>query len=126
MYAIWDVGYTTNLEMYGLSVQLSQDMAEWNAFWERHFDPFEGWDDHGSRERWRRDGERIAACLRREVASFADVQYEPGRSKMRPRSRHHQPTCKKRQMKLTVTSMRWTDKKINLLTGLPKATMLWP
>ena len=73
----WDVGYTTTPEMYGLSEQLSQEMARWNAFWERHFDPFEGWDNHENRERWRRDGERIAACLRREVASFADVSYEP-------------------------------------------------
>ena len=73
----WDVGYTTDPEMYGFSEQLRRDMARWNAFWEWHFDPFEGWDNPESRERWRRDGERIASCLRREVASFADVQYEP-------------------------------------------------
>ncbi|GAA2045690.1 hypothetical protein GCM10009720_28180 [Yaniella flava] len=71
------VGYTTDPEIYDLSEQLSQDMARWNAFWEQHFDPFEGWDDHESRERWRREGERIAACLCREVVLFADVQYEP-------------------------------------------------
>lgn len=72
-----DVGYTTDPEMYGLSEQLSRDLARWNAFWERHFDPIEGWDSHDSRERWRRDGEQIVSYLRHEVASFADVHYEP-------------------------------------------------
>ncbi|WP_168628066.1 hypothetical protein [Cryobacterium sp. BB307] len=72
-----DFGYTTSPEMYGLSDELSQDIARWNAFWESHFEPFEGWDSDESRERWRLDGRGIVARLRKEVASFADVQYEP-------------------------------------------------
>ncbi|OSM42684.1 hypothetical protein BCY76_013060 [Nesterenkonia sp. PF2B19] len=52
-------------------------MARWNAVWEQQFDPVEGWDDRESRKQWRRDGEQIASRLRHEVASFADVLYEP-------------------------------------------------
>ena len=37
----WDVGYTTNPEMYGLPGELARDMASWNALWESRFDPFE-------------------------------------------------------------------------------------
>ncbi len=73
----WDVGYTTDPQMYGLSVELTEDMARWNAHWESHFDAFEGWDSDENREQWRGDGEQIAARLRYEVASFADVEYEP-------------------------------------------------
>lgn len=73
----WDVGYTTTPETYGLSGALSNDMAAWNVFWETHFDPFDGWDNDADRERWRAQGETIAARLRAEVAAFADVQYEP-------------------------------------------------
>ncbi|GGA60338.1 hypothetical protein GCM10011490_08150 [Pseudoclavibacter endophyticus] len=73
----WDVGYTTTPEMYGLSEQLTRNIAAWNRDWESHFDPFEGWDDNESRERWRLTGEDIAARLRAEVAPFADVSYEP-------------------------------------------------
>ena len=38
----WDVGYTTTPETYGLSAQLREDLAGWQAFWEAHADPFEG------------------------------------------------------------------------------------
>ena len=72
-----DVGYTTTPETYGLSGDLTRDMAEWNAFWDAMFDPFDGWKDDAARERWRRDGLAIAERLREEVAGFADVSYEP-------------------------------------------------
>lgn len=72
-----DVGYATYPQMYGLSHDLTRDMASWNEHWTAHFDPFVGWDSDESRERWRRDGEQIAARLGAEVASFADVKYEP-------------------------------------------------
>lgn len=73
----WDSGYTTAPTDYGLSEDLTRDMAAWNAFWEEHFDAFDGWDADGSREQWGRDGERVASRLREEVASFADVEYNP-------------------------------------------------
>jgi hypothetical protein len=73
----WDVGYTTTPETYGLSDELTRDLAAWNAFWKSHFDPFDGWDSEDHRDHWRAAGEGIVARLRREVAGFADVQYEP-------------------------------------------------
>ena len=72
-----DVGYTTTPDMYGLSEELTRDIAEWNALWEVNFDPFDGWRCESAREKWRKDGVGIAARLRAEVRSFADVQYEP-------------------------------------------------
>ncbi|WP_242090124.1 hypothetical protein [Microbacterium lacticum] len=73
----WDVGYTTTPEMYGLSEDLTRDMADWNALWEANFDPFDGWKSDAARERWREEGVRVATRLRAEVADFADVKYEP-------------------------------------------------
>jgi hypothetical protein len=73
----WDVGYTTTPETYGLSDELTRDLAAWNALWESDFDPFDGWTSERARERWRGDGETVAARLRAEVAHFADVSYEP-------------------------------------------------
>lgn len=74
----WDVGYTTTPETYGLSEKLGAELADWQAFWETHADPFEGWDSDDSREAWLRAGERLAARLQDEVQSFADVQPEFG------------------------------------------------
>lgn len=73
----WDVGYTTTPDMYGLSEELTRDIADWNALWEVHFDPFDGWKDDAARENWRKDGVGIAARLRLEVLDFADVKYDP-------------------------------------------------
>lgn len=73
----WDVGYTTTPHHYGLSEGLTRSLASWNSFWEAHFDPFDGWDAHENREWWRTEGERLHALLRTEVATFADVRYEP-------------------------------------------------
>lgn len=74
--ATWDVGYTTTPDTYGLSTELSHDLAGWQAFWETHADPFNGWDTDASREKWLRDGDWLVTRLRREVAEFADVQAE--------------------------------------------------
>lgn len=73
----WDVGYTTTPDDYGLSDALRRDIAAWNALWEAHFDPFDGWKDVASCEAWRAAGEGIAARLADEVSAFADVWYEP-------------------------------------------------
>lgn len=73
----WDVGYTTRPDMYGLSEDLTRDLADWNALWATNFDPSDGWQDEAAREKWRQDGVEIAARLRSEVAGFADVKYEP-------------------------------------------------
>jgi hypothetical protein len=74
----WDVGYTTTPETYGLSKELAEDLEGWQAFWEAHLDPFEGWDSEVNRQTWLRDGEWLARRLRDEVASFADVASEFG------------------------------------------------
>ncbi|WP_150308355.1 hypothetical protein [Planctomonas psychrotolerans] len=73
----WDVGYTTTPETYGLSPDLTAALADWNAFWVTHCDPFDGWDTREHRDRWRQRGEHLAEQLGREVALFADVSYEP-------------------------------------------------
>lgn len=76
--ASWDVGYTTTPETYGLSEQLGKDLASWQAFFEEHASPFEGWDSDANLQKWLSDGESIAARLQDEVQSFADVQREFG------------------------------------------------
>lgn len=73
----WDVGYTTTPKTYGLSPELTRDIAQWNSLWSANFDPFDGWKTDVAREQWRKDGARIASRLRAEVANFADVKYEP-------------------------------------------------
>lgn len=75
--ATWDVGYTTEPQMYGLSERLTQAIWEWNRFWEGHFHHEDGWETASHREQWRIQGERIAKWLRSEVREFADVAYEP-------------------------------------------------
>ena len=74
----WDVGYTTTPETYGLSRQLGEDLAAWQAFFEEHANPFEGWDSDANLQKWLSDGESIAVRLQDEVQSFADVQREFG------------------------------------------------
>jgi hypothetical protein len=73
----WDVGYATTPDHYGLSKTLSRSLGLWNSFWEAHFDPFDGWDALESRNWWKAEGERLHILLSAEVASFADVSYEP-------------------------------------------------
>ncbi len=73
----WDVGYTTTPATYGLSPELTADIAEWNAFWEARFDDADGWDTVEARDTWGATGEQIARRLGEEVAEFADVEYEP-------------------------------------------------
>ncbi len=72
----WDVGYTTTPGTYGLSPELAAELERWQAFWEDHHDPFEGWDAPQQRDAWLRDGERLTNLLRAEVSSFADVAPE--------------------------------------------------
>lgn len=74
----WDVGYTTTPEMYGLSRELAEDLEGWQSFFERHADPFQGWDSEHNLQKWLRDGEWLARCLQEEVQVFADVQREFG------------------------------------------------
>ncbi|MCR2786125.1 MULTISPECIES: hypothetical protein [unclassified Microbacterium] len=74
----WDVGYTTTPETYGLSQELTEDLAGWQAFFEEHADPFEGWDADTNLQKWLRDGEWLADRLQDEVQAFADVQREFG------------------------------------------------
>src|SRR5207253_5815997 len=52
-----DVGYTTNPDTYGLSKELGEDLAGWQAFFEEHANPFEGWDTDANLQKWLRDGE---------------------------------------------------------------------
>jgi len=73
----WDVGYTTTPDIYGLSEDLTRDMAAWNTLWEANFVAEVGWTSDDARAQWQRDGLAIAERLRAEVADFADVKYEP-------------------------------------------------
>jgi hypothetical protein len=75
---IWDVGYATTPDTYGLSPKLAEDLEGWQAFWEQHDDHFEGWDDDANLQKWLRDGEWLAQRLQDEVQSFADVKREFG------------------------------------------------
>ncbi|KHK98023.1 hypothetical protein LK09_09335 [Microbacterium mangrovi] len=72
----WNVGYATTPEAYGLSTELSEDLAAWQAFWETRHDPFEGWDSQEDHEQWLQDGHHLAARLSCEVSAFADVSAE--------------------------------------------------
>lgn len=74
----WDVGYATTPETYGLSHELGQDLAGWQAFFEEHADPFDGWDSDANLQKWLRDGEWLARRLEEEVQDFADVKREFG------------------------------------------------
>lgn len=74
----WDVGYTTTAADYGLSEELGEDLADWQAFWEEHGTGSEGWDTDENRQAWLREGERLARRLNTEVQEFADVQIEFG------------------------------------------------
>ncbi|MGL3151679.1 hypothetical protein ACSS7Z_15125 [Microbacterium sp. A82] len=74
----WDAGYTTTPETYGLSPELAQDLEGWQALWETHCDPLEGWNSEANAQKWLRDGRWLADRLQDEVASFADVKVEFG------------------------------------------------
>jgi hypothetical protein len=74
----WDVGYTTTPEAYGLSHELGEDLAAWQAFFEEHVNPFDGWDTDENLQKWLSDGESLALRLQDEVEPFADVQREFG------------------------------------------------
>lgn len=74
----WDVGYTTTPETYGLSRELGEDLAGWQAFFETHHHHSDGWDTADNRRRWLRDGEWLTQRLRAEVDHFADVEPEFG------------------------------------------------
>jgi len=87
----WDVGYTTTPDEYGLSAELGRALARWQAFWEKHADPFTGWDAEEHREQWVREGRELTTRLADEVAAFADVRPEfeppaepPGAPEFRP------------------------------------------
>jgi hypothetical protein len=64
--------------MSGLSEELGENLAGWQAFFEEHSDPFEGWDSDANLQKWLTDGESIAVRLQDEVRPFADVQREFG------------------------------------------------
>lgn len=74
----WDVGYTTTPAMYGLSLELAEDLEGWQSFFETQADPFDGWDSERNLQSWLRDGEWLARRLQEEVQAFADVEREFG------------------------------------------------
>jgi hypothetical protein len=53
-----DVGYTTTPEAYGLSHELGEDLAAWQAFFEEHANPFDGWDTEENLQKWLSDESR--------------------------------------------------------------------
>src|SRR5690625_5680696 len=62
----WDVGYTTTPDIYGLSEDLTRDMAAWNTLWEENFVAEVGWTSDDARAQWQRDGLAIAERLDRK------------------------------------------------------------
>lgn len=75
----WDVGYTTTPADYGLSEDLGEELARWQAFWEERVNVSEGNDAGEDVRKWERWGEQLARRLATEVAEFADVKVEFGR-----------------------------------------------
>jgi hypothetical protein len=61
-----------------LSQERAEDLAGWQAFFEEHADPFEGWDTDANLQKWLRDGDWLADRLQDEVQAFADVKREFG------------------------------------------------
>ena len=72
-----DYGYTMSPSDYGLSVGLTERLAEWNDLWESNFESQGGWISVESRAEWARLADGIIADLRTEVYWLADVKYEP-------------------------------------------------
>jgi hypothetical protein len=58
---------------FGLSEKLTLDLREWYDFWEEHCDPIRGWDTDQNLRAYQAERALLAADLRREVATFADV-----------------------------------------------------
>lgn len=73
---VWDVGYATSPEMYGLSSGLAERLMAWQAFWEDHGVDFRTWDSPDNEEAWLAEGDELARDLAAEVADFADVLRE--------------------------------------------------
>jgi len=57
----------------GLSSELEADIRRWFDFWEVHFHWERGWDSDESQLQSAAAGKQFVAQLRKEVASFADV-----------------------------------------------------
>jgi hypothetical protein len=69
-------GYTMEPADYGLSIELTAALREWNDLWESHFHYARGWDTTANEVDWKQRGELVAARLRDEVKEWADVEYD--------------------------------------------------
>lgn len=57
----------------GLSSELEADIRRWFDFWETHFHWERGWDSRESERQSATAGHKFVDELRKEVASFADI-----------------------------------------------------
>ena len=75
-YPLWESGsdsYVMTPDDYGLSPELARRLRDWALVWERHHDPFTGWDDETRHQRWLTDGDALVAALEIEIYDVAVV-----------------------------------------------------
>ena len=65
--------YTMEPGDYGISPQLAHRLRDWARFWNRHFDPFDGWDEPGNEETWLTTGDELVADLELELYDTAVI-----------------------------------------------------
>lgn len=73
---LWDRSGPVDLESYGVSRKLRDDLSAWLSFWEDNFHYEHGWASAVSRKEWSERGEDLYGRLCREVWELADVKPE--------------------------------------------------
>jgi hypothetical protein len=75
-YPLWEDftdKYTMEPGDYGISPELGRRLRDWARFWQRHLDPFDGWDDPGNEREWLATGDELVRALELEVYDIAVV-----------------------------------------------------
>ena len=81
-YPLWESftdKYAMEPDDYGISSELGRRLNDWSLFWQRHCDPFDGWDESRNRTRWLATGDELVRLLEVEVYDIAVVlpQFRP-------------------------------------------------
>jgi hypothetical protein len=75
-YPLWE-SFTDKYAMepgdYGISAELGRRLGEWARFWDRHLDPFDGWDSAENERTWLAEGDELVRLLAMEVYDIAVV-----------------------------------------------------
>ena len=84
-YPLWE-SFTGKYAMepsdYDLSPELGQRLLEWSQFWQRHFDPFDDWDEQENEDTWLTRGHELVRLLEVEVYDIAVIWPQFGPSRM--------------------------------------------